>query len=332
MRIFIFEHMCGGGLIDRDLPDRHVRQGAAMLKAISSDFIALGVDVMTTLDERVELDLDGAQVLTVRHGDRVDDVIDQLAAETDRALVIAPEWIGVLEHWTTKLTASGARRLGSSPEAVTVCADKYLFAQRLAQLGVPAPQTMRFEDRANISDGPVIVKLRHGAGCDNTFRKNASEEMELPPWRGEWIVQRYVPGDPVSVSMIVHRNKRVPLLAGLQHIGGEGQLHYSGGEIPIDADLAERAIALADRAAVAVPGLRGWIGIDLILAEDPADDVVIEINPRVTMSYIGLRALAETNLAAAILDSSEPVRFHDGHVLFDADGRITESSLDAATL
>ena len=302
-----------------------------MLQAVAADFIAMGVDVMTTLDERANVDLNGAQVLTVRKGDVLDDVIDQLAAETDRALVIAPEWVGVLEHWTHQLTASGARRLGSSPEAVTVCADKYLFAQRLTSLGVPTPQTTLFDKRDRIH-GPLIIKLRHGAGCDNTFRRETSDEITLPPWRGEWIAQSYIAGQPVSVSMIVHRKRRIALPAGRQHIEGDEQLHYTGGEIPIKPDIAERATELADRAAVGIPGLRGWIGVDLIIADDPANDVVIEINPRVTMSYIGLRELAKHNLAGALLDADAPVAFNDGSVIFDADGRITRTSLDAAKL
>ena len=52
------------------------------------------------------------------------------------------------------------------------------------------------------------------------------------------------------------------------------------------------------------------------------DDRVIEINPRLTVSYIGLRALCRTNLAAAIVDHEAPLRFVARPVGFDAIGRI----------
>ena len=56
------------------------------------------------------------------------------------------------------------------------------------------------------------------------------------------------------------------------------------------------------------------------------EDQVIEINPRLTTSYIGLRALAETNLAEAMLrvaDGDDVVlRWREGAVEFTADGTL----------
>jgi predicted ATP-grasp superfamily ATP-dependent carboligase len=62
---------------------------------------------------------------------------------------------------------------------------------------------------------------------------------------------------------------------------------------------------LGDQAVRAILGLQGYVGVDLILGkgEDGALDQVIEINPRVTTSYVGLRALAKTNLAKAMMIS-----------------------------
>jgi predicted ATP-grasp superfamily ATP-dependent carboligase len=321
MRIFLFEHMSGGGMVDRELPRHLVGQGAAMLRAVAQDFMRAGHTVMTTLDARVVLDLGQAQVLRAHAEDRLDDVIDQLAAEADRALVIAPEWVGVLEHWTSKLTAAGARRLGSAPEAIKLCSDKYAFAQRLSRLHVPAVRTVLFEQRDQIQ-GPAIVKLRHGAGCDNTFRVPDTRAMRTPPWRGRWIAQPYIEGIPVSVSMIVVRHIRRILPAGRQIIQGEGQLSYHGNEIPLPEALSQRATALAERAVAAVPGLRGWCGVDLILADDPIHDVVIEINPRITMSYIGLQRLCRDNMAVALMEPEAPLRFRSARVVFDANGVI----------
>ncbi len=50
-----------------------------------------------------------------------------------------------------------------------------------------------------------------------------------------------------------------------------------------------------DRVA-SVPGLRGWVGVDLVLPDD-GPPVVVEINPRLTTSYLGYRRLTGTNLA-----------------------------------
>ena len=54
------------------------------------------------------------------------------------------------------------------------------------------------------------------------------------------------------------------------------------------------------RAVGLVPGLRGYIGVDLILDEHAPGVSVVEINPRLTTSYVGLRAALGQNLMAAL--------------------------------
>lgn len=73
--------------------------------------------------------------------------------------------------------------------------------------------------------------------------------------------------------------------------------------MPIAPNLAVRAERLARAAVAALPPVSGYFGIDLILgpATDGTQDVVIEVNPRLTFSYVALRQLATSNLAAAML-------------------------------
>src|SRR5262249_42859079 len=85
---------------------------------------------------------------------------------------------------------------------------------------------------------------------------------------------------------------------------------------------------LAETAVAAVPGLQGYVGVDLVLgsAGDGSQDWVIEINPRLTTSYVGLRALAEDNLAEVMLavargEPVAPLTWRPGKVEFSADGR-----------
>ena len=84
-----------------------------------------------------------------------------------------------------------------------------------------------------------------------------------------------------------------------QRISDDGRLRYLGGELPLSAGLAERATELAKRAVAALPPTIGYVGVDLVLGRDPhgGEDVVIEVNPRLTTSYVGLRAAAQANLA-----------------------------------
>ena len=73
---------------------------------------------------------------------------------------------------------------------------------------------------------------------------------------------------------------------------------YEGGVIPLEHHQRHLAMAYARRAVSLVPGLRGYIGVDMVLTENQG--YVIEINPRLTTSYVGLRQVININLAEAI--------------------------------
>jgi hypothetical protein len=114
-----------------------------------------------------------------------------------------------------------------------------------------------------------------------------------------------------------------------QRITEDGRLRYRGGELPLAAGLGERAIAVADRALAALPATQGYVGLDLVLGRDPegGEDFVIEVNPRLTTSYVGLRAATRSNLAEAMLrvagGDTAPVEFLDRSLEFDVDGNVS---------
>ena len=151
--------------------------------------------------------------------------------------------------------------------------------------------------------------------------------------RPGFLVQEFVPGTAASVAVLVGPAGTVALAPAAQRLSGDGRFRYLGGTLPLPGPLAERAAALARRAVAAVPGLRGYVGVDLVLgeADDGRGDMVIEINPRVTTSYIGLRALAAGNLAAAMLqvvrgEPVGPLRWRRGRVTFTAGGLVRRTA------
>jgi predicted ATP-grasp superfamily ATP-dependent carboligase len=141
-------------------------------------------------------------------------------------------------------------------------------------------------------------------------------------------VQPLVPGVPASVAFLLGPGQDVALAPAAQRLSSEGRFRYLGGTVPLAPPLAERAARLGRRAVREVPGLRGWVGVDLVLGEpsDGSADQVIEINPRLTTSYVGLRALATTNLAEILLrvadgEPAPAVVWRAGSVEFQPDGR-----------
>jgi predicted ATP-grasp superfamily ATP-dependent carboligase len=82
---------------------------------------------------------------------------------------------------------------------------------------------------------------------------------------------------------------------------------------------------MAIRALQTLGDLCGYVGVDLVLGRDgESEDTVIEINPRLTTSYVGLRAASRGNLAQAMLDAAigrQPIlSFDEKPVRFNATG------------
>jgi predicted ATP-grasp superfamily ATP-dependent carboligase len=127
-----------------------------------------------------------------------------------------------------------------------------------------------------------------------------------------------------SVAFLIGVSKIVALPGTEQRLSRDGSFRYLGGLLPLTPDMSRRAERIARQAIDAVPGLFGYVGVDLVLGDD-GRDWAIEINPRLTTSYVGLRALAETNLAEVMLrlaEGGEPpaLRWRAGPVEFSPDG------------
>ena len=142
---------------------------------------------------------------------------------------------------------------------------------------------------------------------------------------GPLIVQRYVEGTAASVSLLAGQGCVMPLTVNAQHISASFRLGYRGGRTPLEHPLAERAATAAVLACGAFPGLRGYVGVDLVLTDNEA--IVIEVNPRLTTAYLGVRAVLEQNVAALTLaacDGTLPRRPRvRRRVRFTATGRVT---------
>jgi predicted ATP-grasp superfamily ATP-dependent carboligase len=107
---------------------------------------------------------------------------------------------------------------------------------------------------------------------------------------------------------------------------------YRGGELMTEPHLVARAHRLALRTLASLPATRGYVGIDLIIGSDAngGEDVVIEVNPRLTTSYVGLRHRVRPNLGEAMwqLATGRPAHlsFLQAPLQFDADGAVRSTN------
>lgn len=332
MRIFLYECISAGGL-GADVPDSLRREGWAMLSAIADDFMRMpDVTVATLLDDRLTRSL-GHDCTRIAWPDEPACFRD-VAARCDWTLVIAPEFDDLLRRRCQIVLDVGGRMLGSAPAAIGLAGDKLATAAFWHARGVPHPRTDLIDPVEFARFGPPwIVKPRHGAGSQATYAvRNHEEKSSL--WfaaRRDWpdgdlIVQQYVPGEAASVAVLMGPAQTLPLRPARQHLSNDGRCRYTGGSLPLPTSLAERAVHLAQNAVAGLPGLLGYVGVDLVLglAADASEDYAIEINPRLTTSYIGLRRSCRQNLAAAMLrcvrgETIEPLHWNDAEIHFSVD-------------
>jgi predicted ATP-grasp superfamily ATP-dependent carboligase len=338
MRILVHEWFSGGSLAGQDAPASLAREGAAMRDALVADLAALGQhDVVTTADPRFPLRRTprSVEVVTLRPGETA--LLDELFESVGTAWLVAPETGGRLEALAARAEKSGAALLGPSARAIRRAADKARLPQRLARCGVPHPETRVVaslrEARAAASalGFPVVVKPARGAGCEGVRLVRRSRELpsalaaaRCVAGEGLVLVQRYIPGVAASVALVADGRRAVALAVNAQSVRVSGGFRYRGGRTPLAHPLAAQAAAAAERTCRALPGLKGYVGVDLVLSGTKA--IVIEVNPRLTTAYLGIRAALETNVAglalAACAGSLHAVPLARRLVRFSASGRI----------
>jgi predicted ATP-grasp superfamily ATP-dependent carboligase len=336
MRIFIYEFACAEP--EQNPLARDLRQeGLAILSAVAEDFSLLpGIEVLCLSSHQVAEHLPPGVI--AHFAENTKDQFDNLARVADFTLVIAPESNGTLLDLCSRVERAGGQLVGTATHSLALVTDKLRLAERLKATGVPAPVTIPLPTRGQFHDlqFPVVIKPRRGAGSQDCHLLHSGSQLgkclaslQARYRMDDLVLQPYVAGRSASVSFLAGGRDYISLLPATQEIQIGGRIRYLGGRIPIKAELCDRAVALARRAVDQIRGLSGYFGVDLVLGEpaDGSQDRVIEVNARLTTSYIGLRALAKNNLADAMLQVAlgkkmPETDWRSGAVRFWPDGRV----------
>lgn len=309
-----------------------------MLEAILEDFASIpGVEVFTTWDRRLGPPRDArVQTTLIDSTDEELQRFDELSRACEAAFVIAPESQSILARRSFAVARSGARLLGPTVPAIDACTNKLKLFDQFRRNGIPTIETRPFWfelSRAADFEFPIVVKPTDGAGSQDTILISDGSEFDrlretrpqASPFQDIW--QPFVPGAAVSVAMIISADGKAAEVfpPAEQILSDDGRFRYLGGRIPAGCANHDAIQETALAACRVVPGLRGYVGVDLIVPDAKPDrPVVVEINPRLTTSYLGYRALADENLAKRMLFPDRfhhPISWRVGRVTFDATGQ-----------
>jgi predicted ATP-grasp superfamily ATP-dependent carboligase len=305
MRIFVYEHITGGGLLDQALPEALAREGSMMLEALLRDLADIQtVEIITSRDPRLPMLNYPAEILVPHSALEADSVFAQGVAMADAVWPIAPETGGVLEHLSQAVLVQKRMLLGSRPGAVRVAASKRATAGHLERAGIAVVPTYAATD--DIPDTPQgwVVKPDDGAGCNDTFLFSSLQAAQHWLFRTggseHYVLQPYISGKALSLSLLCRSRQAFLLSCNFQRIVMEGdRFHFLGSQVNAYRDEGGVCAALAQSVIAAIPGLWGYVGIDLV--QNGTRTVVMEVNPRLTTSYAGLRKALNCNPAALVL-------------------------------
>ena len=265
MKIFVYEHITGGGCLDAPLPEGLLPEALLMLRALVADLADIeSTRVIGLRDHRLPASSLPANWTAVRSHSHWQASIDEAIRTSDATWPIAPETGGILEDISRRVLRAGRTLLGSSPEAIQVAASKLATAQSLQSANVPVVPTFRPDDRPEPGGHPWIVKPDDGCGCEDVRLfpdlRAALRWIDSHANAQRYVLQPYIPGDALSLSALACDGRALLLSVNRQNIAiHEGSFQYLGSLVNALPDTGGRFQSLAQSIVAAIPGLSGLL-------------------------------------------------------------------------
>lgn len=307
MRLLVYEFITGGGLTGAPLPSTLLREGRMMRDALLADLSSLA-EVSVSLSRDIRCRWPETAMPINRVEPRISETamayFQRALNEADLIWPIAPESGGALARLASVARAAGKKVLLSDAATLEICASKYQTAHVLGHAGIAVVPTYHSPAEAENPDGKWVSKPDDGSGGEGVRlwpNKDAAFQARMAESQHPMVFQPWFAGESLSLSLLCSGGA-ARLLAINRHATFWEKVGVTLTGITVNAYPrdAKDFQTLARRIAWALPGLRGYIGVDLIRSDEGAL-TVLEINPRLTTSYCGLRAALGVNVPQALL-------------------------------
>lgn len=228
-------------------------------------------------------DLDENVDIKIISREKITELMDSLGVDFD-AIVLGSGFEMM------DLTSLSYPILNNSPRIMQEVFDKEKFAKKLVSMNIPHPHTYDLSDIGHIRY-PLMVKPKCAGG--GKFNKVVFDVGELNSYLDEisnmgmdisaddMLIQEFVSGVPVSVSVISKKGSAVAVAVNEQMIGISWltglPFAYCGNITPYETPYAEKMCDMAEDLILKL-GLIGSNGVDFILTD--TGPVVIEVNAR----------------------------------------------------
>ncbi len=251
------------------------------------------------------------------------------AGNFDKAIFISAENNNNLYNITKILEEHNVKIYNSSSEACLKSSDKYETYESLPNT-IPQPRSFRFKIDSKgywkraienlhekwqaedpLTPLKLIIKPLMGVDCEDIVIIDKIEDLSLDLDKifkpeSRVIVQEYVEGTDISVSLISDGEKVIPISLNQQYVELKNDKGtYLGGRLPYESEFKDEAFEIATKAVESIDGIKGFVGVDVLINADEKDIYsvyLLEINSRFTTPYVGLSKIANFNIGKTIID------------------------------
>lgn len=315
--IFVCEFITGGGLNHSELDSSLVSEGLLMRDALLKDLSTLPYELFVTVDARLLSPDAMTHMQSISATDDVWEKWDKLISQVDAVWIIAPETDGYLQKLTSLVLKHQKIVIGCGLTTIDVCRSKLSSYYFFKQHDLHTIHTYLSTNWDKTLSRKWVVKPDDGAGCEETRLFDRADVMD-------WIVnqhktrthviQPYIEGSPASISCIMHKGHAQVLSCNEQLISiNNNVLSYRGFVINGMQVYWKHFAALAEKIAKLLPDANGYVGIDVIVCDTGKKQpelMILEVNPRLTTTYVGLGEATGLNPAKLIIDTITET-YHD---------------------
>jgi len=316
LRVLIFEFITGGGFAAEQWPESLASEGAMMLQALVSELKRLPhIQVVIMLDWRCrKMDLlSQTESIVVQKNQNFSQILQETMAGCDAVWPIAPEMDFILLDIAKLAETLHKTAILSTPEAVKLCSNKLATIKCLQEHHINVCDTQLLSNVVAYPNVQSVIKPIDGVGCEQSFiiscQDHYQQVITAIDNSEKYIIQPFIKGQSLSLSCLFKEGKAWLLCCNEQQVliaKGQFQLQLCAVNIPHHSH--ENYQKLLEKIAQAIPGLWGYIGIDIINT-DMNGPVILEINPRLTTSYVGIHSATGINVAEQVIQllTSDPV-------------------------
>lgn len=311
MRLLVFEFVTGGGLNAVPLCSSLLQEAYLMRNALLDDLSELtDLELWVLQDERLAKETakysSTMQYISIAQGIDLRTFLLERKSQYDAVWLIAPESEGILAVWSQFFSEQGKFQFNSGLQAVTICQDKLETIKRLQKAGIDCVPGKVYDFSKPPFEEKLVIKVNNSVGCDQVYLIESEQDWyKIAPellTEKTYIIQPYMAGKNMSLSCLFYQGTAYLICCNQQHIRiRQQQFFLTGCTVNVEQKNNPGYHALCQSIANAIPDLFAYVGIDII-ENDKGDIMVLEINPRLTTSYAGIKQALGINIAELVLN------------------------------